>query len=219
MLRAVLLIVAAPAAMGFSIPQSIPTRRATVAKSLQMATQKAPEPKPGFESPKAKLNAIEANEKQWGITVEEGGDFEVTLGKGTATLKVEGGRAGQAWVPKDRTIKSKGKFPANLFNVEQPAVFNGGGWATTKATDETTLSQMKGSAIWIALGLLLIQPFTFMGTYQLQKSTYGLYEVVMGEPISMAKSKDTGEPVSCRQKYGVPCWPSGNPNDASWKTI
>ena len=86
------------------------------------------------QSPKAKLNAIEANGKQWGITVEEGGDFEVTLGKGTATLKVEGGRAGQAWVPKDRTIKSKGKFPANLFNAEQPAVFNGGGWATTKAT-------------------------------------------------------------------------------------
>ena len=49
MLRVVLLIVAAPAAMGFSIPQSIPTRRATVAQSLQMATQKAPEPKPGFE--------------------------------------------------------------------------------------------------------------------------------------------------------------------------
>jgi len=180
--------------------------------SLKMAKQPRPAEKPNFVSPKAKDNALAQNKKQRGIVSEAEGvtliassaaDERTRLG---ATPKV-------SW--KERTdFRSNEKWPANVLNDKTPGVFNGGGWATTKATDTEALVQMKGSALMISLGILLFQPFTYMDTYQMNTLGY----IVKGEPISVGRAKEDGEPVLCRKTYGVPCWPHGGQNEM-WRPM
>jgi len=193
------LLVGVATASAFTFPSPITQTGRVKVASLQMSTQPAPAEKPGFESPKAKLNALAANEKTWGIvTGGETSSPATTTAPSRKWMKVE-----KKWI--DRP-KSTAMFPANILAANVPGPFNGGGWAVDKSTDADTVSQMKGSAIWMALGILLIQPFTFIGTYQYSPST----GVVKGEPLSMAKTKATGEYVNCREAYGLPCWPSGS---------
>jgi len=122
------LLVGVATASAFTFPSPITQTGRVKVASLQMSTQPAPAEKPGFESPKAKLNALAANEKTWGIvTGGETSSPATTTAPSRKWMKVE-----KKWI--DRP-KSTAMFPANILAANVPGPFNGGGWAVDKSTD------------------------------------------------------------------------------------
>ena len=82
-----------------------------------------------IHSPTAKLNALAANEKQWGINADEAMKAPATASTDVKWLKVE-----KQWIDRPKPNPDM-KWPATVFDkTNKFGPFNGGGWAATKAT-------------------------------------------------------------------------------------
>jgi len=216
----ILALAGAEVASAFTGSCAWPVRRSGHA-ALQMQTQASPGDKPNWESPKAKLNALSANKANWGIDgAIDGAIPDLTAAVATAVkAKVAKELVGpwgetfapQPWVrPEKKWIDRSGpklKFPANVLAFKGPGAYNGGGWAKS---NPSAVSEMKGTAMWIAITLCFVLQFSTAGTYSMRSDG----TVERNTPLSIAKSKTTGESVSCVQTYRSVCMPSGFSDDA-----
>mmetsp|Transcript_27617 Transcript_27617/g.40620 ORF Transcript_27617/g.40620 Transcript_27617/m.40620 type:complete len:198 (+) Transcript_27617:172-765(+) len=178
-----------------------------------MLTQASPPEKPNWESPQAKLNALAANKGNWGIdgaipvstaAVKPRVAKELVGPWGETFTCVPWEKPEKQWIARSRP---KMNFPANVLTFQETGAFNEGGWAKS---NPSAISEMKNSAIWIAISLCLVLQFSISGTYSMRPDG----SIQQGTPLSIATSKTTGESLSCVQRYRAVCFPSGFSDDA-----
>lgn len=191
MRRTVLVLAGIAAASAFTAPAPVSSRAGLT--SVKMATQAPPPAK--LALPKAKLEAVEVNKKQWGIGAEgvaEGGAVAAPAPKAAAPKAAakKGAAAapssvGFSGVPSDfrrPVINNPSGFPAA--SEEQTFL----GMAGPRAPGHREMFGGKHAAVSLAMAALLFQPIAESGMYsmdaggKLNKGSFNNLEVpAMGE--------------------------------------